>query len=169
MVGSQSDSRFMTTEQYDILEGQCSEIVKALEPKHDEKISKFSSDVKKVLDYDHGEGSNIELEAMKCHSALGRFAEILARERHVYNVYKNKYDRFYAQRVDETKMNPKMFRTQGELDGAVIRDSQISRAKTFMDSYAEYLEFIEKSIDNVKTKNFGLRYILDYRKIQQGT
>ena len=169
MAGSQADSRFMTSEEYDILEKDCIDIVKKLEPKHDEKMSKFAADIKKVLEYDHGEGSNLERETIKCHSALGRYTKILADERHVYNIFKNKYERFYAQRADEAKMNPKMFRTQSDLDGAVIRDSRISQAKTFLDSYAEYLEFIEKSIDNVKTKNYGIKYILDYRKIQQGT
>jgi hypothetical protein len=158
----------MTDADFKILEGECDNIVNELEVRHDEKLNKLRDDVKRVMEYDKSEGSNMELEIIKCHSALARFSDALARERHVYNVYKNKYDRFYAQEVDNAKMNPKMFRTTSELDGAVIRSSKIARAKTFIDSYSEYLEFLEKSIDNVKNKSYGIRNILDYRKIERG-
>jgi len=163
------DNRFMTDTEFQLLQGQCDEIVKELEPKHDEKLTKLRDDIKRVMEYDEGEGSNIEREMIKCHSALSRYSEALAKEKHVYNIYKNKYERFYAQEVDNAKMNPKMFRTATELDGAVIRSTKIARAKSFLDSYSEYLEYLERAVDNVKTKSYGLRYILEYRKIERGT
>lgn len=163
------DSRFMTDAEFQTLQGQCDEIVKELETKHDEKLVKLRDDIKRVMDYESGEGSNIEIEMIKCHSALSRYSEALAKEKHIYNIYKNKYERFYAQEVDNAKMNPKMFRTNTELDGAVIRNTKIARAKTFLDSYTEYLDFLERAVDNVKTKSYGLRYILEYRKIERGT
>ncbi len=163
------DSRFMTDAEFQMLQGQCDEIVKELETKHDEKLVKLRDDIKRVMDYESGEGSNIEIEMIKCHSALSRYSEALAKEKHIYNIYKNKYERFYAQEVDNAKMNPKMFRTNTELDGAVIRSTKIAKAKTFLDSYSEYLEYLERAVDNVKTKSYGLRYILEYRKIERGT
>jgi len=163
-----NDNRLMTDEEFKKLESDCMEVVKALEPVYEEKLDKVREDIVRVMGYENGEGSNIEREIIKCHSALARYSEILVKEKHIFNITKNKYDRFYAQEVDNAKSNPKMFRTQNELDGAVIRSTKTARAKTFLDSYTEYIDFIERSIDNIKTKSYGLRVILDSRKIENG-
>ena len=127
------------------------------------KVRNESNDAIKYIDSD-----GIDIQLIKCHSSATRFNDILAREKHLYNRMKAKYERMYADMIDIAKQNPLMYRTANEIDGFIIRDVKIARAKSILQNQLEMVEYLQSVLDLLKSKRFDLKTIADIRKVENG-
>lgn len=130
------------------------------------KFDKVKSESNDAIQYIDSDGIDIQL--IKCHSSALRFNDILAREKHIYNRMKAKYERMYAEMIDVAKQNPLMYRTANEIDGYIIRDARIARAKSILQNQQEMVEYLQSVLDLLKSKRFDLKTIADIRKVENG-
>jgi hypothetical protein len=130
------------------------------------KFDKVRSEAGDALRYLESDGLDIQL--IKCHSAAMRFTDIHAKEKHFYNRIKAKYERMYADMIDLAKQNPLMYRTNNEIDGFIIRDSRIARAKAYLQNQLELIEYLQSVLDLLKSKRFDLKTLVDIRKTETG-
>ena len=130
-----------------------------------EKFNKVRDDANKCLAYDD---DGLDIQIIKCQSAAIRFNDILVKEKHLYNRLKAKYERKYAEMIDVAKQNPLMYRTSSEIDGFIIRDTQIARAKAFLQNQLELVEYLQSVLDMLKSKRFDLKTIMEIRKTENG-
>jgi hypothetical protein len=138
------------------------EVIDDVDKLFSEKFEKFRSENIPSLAYNDEDGLDIQL--IKCHSAYMRINDIYAREKHTYNKMKAKYERLYAEMIDVAKQNPLMYRTTNEIDGFIIRDSKIAKAKAHVQNQLEFVEYIQSVLDMLKSKRFDLKTISDIRK-----
>lgn len=142
------------------------EVLDEVDKNFGEKFEKLRNDVTRSLQYDDGDSLDIQL--INCHSACMRFNDIYAKEKHFYNRIKAKYDRKYAEMIDVAKQNPLMYRTSSEIDGFIIRDTGIARAKAIVQNQLELLEYLQATLDMLKSKRFDIKTLLEIRKTEFG-
>ncbi len=138
------------------------DIIDEVDKKFFEKFEKFRSESYTALEYNDEEGLDIQL--IKCHSAYMRINDIYAKEKHLYSRMKAKYDRMYANMIDVAKQNPLMYRTSSEIDGFIIRDTKIAKAKAHVQNQLEFIEYIQSVLEMLKSKRFDLKTVADIRK-----
>ena len=142
------------------------EVLEEVDKNFSEKFEKLRIDTTRSLQYDDSDGLDIQL--IKCHSACMRFNDIHAKEKHFYNRIKSKYDRMYAEMIDVAKQNPLMYRTSNEIDGFIIRDTRVARAKAIVQNQLEMLEYLQSVMDMLKSKRFDIKTLLEIRKTEFG-
>ena len=156
----------MTEEQNVDNDKSIDDIIEDVDEKFFLKFDKVRSEAGESLKYTESDGLDIQL--IKAHSAATRFNDILAKEKHLYYRMKAKYERMYADMIDVAKKNPLMYRTSNEIDGFIIRDSKIARAKAILQNQLELVEYLGSVLDLLKSKRFDLKSIADIRKTENG-
>lgn len=142
------------------------DIVKEADDKFIETFEKVRREAQEALKYVDEDGLDIQL--IKCHSAAMRFNDIHVKEKHLYNKLKAKYERMYAEMIDVAKQNPLMYRTSSEIDGYIIRDTRIARAKAILQNQLELVEYLQSVMELLKSKRFDLKTLVEIRKTENG-
>jgi hypothetical protein len=142
------------------------DIIKEADDKFIETFEKVRRDASEALKYNEADGLDIQL--IKCHSAAMRFNDIHVREKHLYHKFKAKYERMYAEMIDVAKQNPLMYRTSNEIDGFIIRDTKIARAKSILQNQLELVEYLQSVMELLKSKRFDLKTLVEIRKTETG-
>jgi hypothetical protein len=142
------------------------DIIREEEEKFFQKFDKVASEANDALKYVDSDA--LEIQIMKCHSACMRFNDIHTKEKHLYHRMKAKYERMYAEMIDVAKQNPLMYRTSNEIDGFIIRDTRIARAKAILQNQLELVEYLLSVMEMLKSKRFDLKTIADIRKTENG-
>jgi len=81
---------------------------------------------------------------------------------------KAKYERMYAEMIDEAKRNPLMYKTSSEIDGYIIRNTRIARAKAILQNQLELVEYLQSVMELLKSKRFDLKTLVEIRKTENG-
>jgi hypothetical protein len=74
----------------------------------------------------------------------------------------------YAEMIDVAKQNPLMYRTSNEIDGFIIRDTRIARAKAILQNQLELVEYLLSVMEMLKSKRFDLKTLVEIRKTENG-
>lgn len=154
------------TEEAKLEEKSIDDIILEEDDKFFLKFDKVRSESNESLKYVESDGLDIQL--IKCHSACMRFNDIHVREKHVYNRMKAKYERMYAEMIDEAKRNPLMYKTSSEIDGYIIRNTRIARAKAILQNQLELVEYLQSVMELLKSKRFDLKTLVEIRKTENG-
>jgi hypothetical protein len=61
-----------------------------------------------------------------------------------------------------------MYRTSSEVDGFIIRDTRIARAKSIVQNQQEMVEYLQSILELLKSKKFDLKTLVEIRKTENG-
>lgn len=142
------------------------DVIKEADDKFIQTFEKVRREAQDALQYVDSDGLDIQL--IKCHSAAMRFNDIHVKEKHLYNKLKAKYERMYAEMIDVAKQNPLMYRTTNEIDGYIIRDTRIARAKSILQNQLELVEYLQSVMELLKSKRYDLKTLVEIRKTENG-
>lgn len=150
----------------EVVEQSIDDIIKDIDVKFFEKYEKVKSEAEQAVMYKKDE--DLDIQIINCHSAAMRFTDRHAYEKHLYFRLKAKFERIYAEEVENAKRNPLMMRTTSELDGFVIRSNRIAKAKAILQNQLEMVEYLQSVLDLLKSKRFDLKTIADIKKSENG-
>lgn len=146
------------------------EMIEAFDQEFQSKMNELAEEAKADLSFGKLDRQGTETEIIRNVANLHKWSEKYSRHKQSLKRLHNATNRIYATEFEKCKreMLDIAIKGKSEIDTWVCRQPKYARAKSYLNDMECISEFIENTLDSLKTKGFALKNIIDNRRYFDG-